>query len=235
MDPRLKIGIVEDNDDLREAIVELLTRRGHTPVGFSCAEDVDDAPATELYDLFIVDLNLPGEDGLSLVGRLKRVQPGLRVIMMTSRTMLRDRVRGYDAGADLYLPKPVEEMELLAALRALGRQLRNEGLKAAADENGFLQVDARDAKLRGRLGDAQLNPDEVAIVLALARAPGQQLEYWQLIEALGLGLDDDAGRAKLAVRVTRLRSKLTQVGCPGTALRSLRGLGYQLHAAVELR
>lgn len=233
-DPALKIGLVEDNDDLRESILELLDRRGHTPVGFGCAEDIDDVPASELYDLFLVDLNLPGEDGLSLVTRLKRAQPGLRVIMMTSRTLLRDRVRGYDAGADIYLPKPVEEAELLAAIRAVSRQLRAEAQKASAEE-GALQLDARTAKLRGRRGEVQLNADEVAILVALARASAQRLEYWQLIERVGVDVNDEAGKGKLAVKVTRLRGKLMQVGCPSASLRAVRGSGYQLLAAIEVR
>jgi CheY-like chemotaxis protein len=127
------------------------------------------------------------EDGPSRVGRVKRVQPGLRVIMMTRRTALRDRVRGYDAGADIYLPKPVDEDELLAAVRALSHQLRLEAVKTSDDGADVLQLDARGMRLVG-LNVAPLAWAEVVLLSGLCRAPGQRLEHWQLLELLGLDL-----------------------------------------------
>lgn len=234
MDTQLRIGIVEDNDDLRESLVEVLHRLGHLAVGFSCAEDLDGSPVAEAFELLLLDLNLPGEDGLSLASRLKRVQPGLRVIMMTTRTALADRVRGYDIGADLYLPKPVAEDELLAAVRALARQIRADALKTAGGSAPPLQLDVHALQLRGTQAVAPLNALDVALLSALARAPGQRLEHWQLIESLGLQVDD-ASRANLAVRMTRLRAKLAQVGMTGGVLKSLRASGYQLCVPLEIR
>jgi DNA-binding response OmpR family regulator len=231
----LRIGVVEDNEDLRDSLVELLGGLGHAAVGFSCAEELDDSAASGVFDLLVVDLNLPGEDGLSLVSRVKRVQPGLRVIMMTTRTALGDRVRGYDAGADVYLPKPVDESELLAAVRAVSRQLRSDVVKTGDDSAGLLQLDLLAMRLVGPHGEASLARVEVVLLSALARAPGQRLEHWQILELLGLDLDDDDARAGLAVRMTRLRGKLGQLGCQASALKSLRGSGYQLCVPLELR
>jgi DNA-binding response OmpR family regulator len=235
VDALLRIGIVEDNDDLRDSLVEVLGGLGHVVVGFACAEELDDSAAGGVFDLLVVDLNLPGEDGLSLVGRVKGVQPGLRVIMMTTRTALGDRVRGYDAGADVYLPKPVDESELLAAVRAVSRQLRSDLVNSDDDGAGLVRLDTRALRLVGRQGEVTLAQVEVVMLSALARAPGQRLEHWQLLELLGLDLDDEDGRAGLAVRMTRLRGKLGQVGCPASALKSLRGSGYQLCVPLELR
>lgn len=232
MDTHLRIGVVEDNDDLRASLVEVLQGVGHKVTGFSCAEDLDDS-AAEAFDLMILDLNLPGEDGLSLAERLKHAQPNLRVIMMTTRTTLDDRVKGYDVGADLYLPKPAVEEELLAAVRAMARQIHSDSVKSADERETLLRVDAHAMELRGPQGVTPLNPVDVAVLSALARAPGQRLEHWQLITALGLE-SDEGNRSNLAVRMTRLRGKLSQVGCDGGALRSLRAEGYQLCVAVAI-
>ncbi len=233
MAARLSIAVVEDSDDLRESLVEVLAALGHRVVGFSCAEDLVDAPGSDTFGLLILDLNLPGEDGLTLAARLKRVQPNLRVIMMTTRTALGDRVQGYDAGADLYLPKPVAEDELLAAVRALARQNLAHPPGAFDRAETALQFDARTLELRGSGGGAALNATDVQLLSALCRAPGQKLMHWQLLQSLGLEVDD-AGKANLAVRMTRLRSKLREAGCDGNALKALRSAGYQLCVTLRI-
>jgi len=227
----LSIGLVEDNDDLREAIMDILAGQGHRVVGFPSAEDLVEAPASSPFEIVILDLNLPGEDGLSLAARLKRVQPALRVVMMTTRTAITDRVRGYEVGADLYLPKPVAADELLAAVRALGRQLHSDTTQSA--DRPVLQIDSRSLALRGPQGAVPLNASDVVLLTALARAPGQRLDYWQLMQALGLDVDAH-GKASLAVRMTRLRGKLGYAGVAGDALKSLRASGYQLCVSLEI-
>jgi len=230
---QLSIAVVEDSNDLRESLVDLLAALGHRVVGFSCAEDLVDAPANDTFGLMILDLNLPGEDGLTLAARLKRVQPTLRVIMMTTRTALVDRVQGYDAGADLYLPKPVAEEELLAAVRSLSRQCLLPAEVARDRAETTLQFDVRKLELRGPAGAAALNAADAQLLAALCRAPGQKLMHWQLLQAIGLEVDD-AGKANLAVRVTRLRTKLRQSGHDGNALKALRSAGYQLCLTLQI-
>jgi DNA-binding response OmpR family regulator len=230
----LKICIVEDNDDLRESLVEVLRDQGHVVLGLASAEELVEAKHLEPFELMLLDLNLPGEDGLQMAQRLKRVQPGLRIIMMTTRTSLIDRVKGYDTGADLYLPKPVAEAELLSAVRALARQIRGDTLQAQNSHEVALTLDPQAQLLSGPQGVVPLNPVEVTLLTSLAFAPGQRLEHWQLIESMGLEVGESS-KANLAVRITRLRGKLGQAGCPGSALRSLRSSGYQLGAAIEIR
>jgi DNA-binding response OmpR family regulator len=229
-----RIAVVEDNDDLRMSLVELLAETGDVVFGYACAEDVDESPETDSADLMLVDLNLPGEDGLSLVARLTRARPNLRVIMMTSRTALRDRVRGYDAGADLYLPKPVDASELLAAVRAMTRRLRAEAQGSVGANPDALHLDMRVLQVRGARGVTEVSATEASLLAALARAPAQRLEHWQLMEILGLELDAESGRANLSVRITRLRGKLAAVGCPGEGLRAVRGSGYRLCVPLQL-
>ena len=123
MATHLNIVVVEDNDDLREAIVEVLSALGHRVLGLTCAEELGDEGAQAVIDLLVVDLNLPGEDGVSLTRRLRQIQPGLRILMMTARDTVRDKVSGYEAGADMYLTKPVSIEELTAAVQSLEQRL----------------------------------------------------------------------------------------------------------------
>ena len=115
----LSIIVVEDHDSLRMVTVEMLRQNGHNVIGLECAEDLDDEAGGQYADIFIIDLNLPNEDGLSLTRRIKKVNPNVGVIMMTARHQLSDRVIGYESGADIYLIKPVNPAELLAAITAL--------------------------------------------------------------------------------------------------------------------
>lgn len=225
----LRIGIVEDNEDLRDSLLEILAGNGHHCVGFGSAEDLDESSEAGAMDLMLVDINLPGEDGLSLTARLKHAMPRLRVIMMTTRGQVSDRVHGYDVGADIYMPKPLDVSELLAAVRALGRQMGSE--TGVAELKARLDVKA--LQLFGPATPTSLTAAEVAVLSALALAPGRRLEYWQLMELLG-GEVDDAGKSKLAVRMTRLRGKLDAAGFPHDTLRSLRATGYQLCVPLEL-
>lgn len=225
----IRIGLVEDNDDLRESLAEVLLANGYHCNPFSSAEDLKEAGDVTSFDLLLVDLNLPGEDGLSLTARLKRVMPRLRVIMMTTRGEVSDRVRGYETGADIYLPKPLAVSELLAAVRALGRQVAVE----ARDTGAAAILDRRSQQLFGPHEPVRLNAIEATALAALACAPGQTLEHWQLLELSGAELDEST-KANLAVRMTRLRGKLDQAGLPRDTLRALRGTGYQLCLALTI-
>lgn len=230
----LSIGIIEDHDDLRDLLAEVLQDLGHQVIGFPSAEDLEGSSGASKLDLLLLDLNLPGEDGLSVASRLKLTQPSLRVIMMTTRAALQDRVSGYRAGADLYLPKPLAEEELVAAVQSMARQIQADAVKSAERSDKLLRLDVGAMQLRGSRGVATLVPADIVLLTTLVRAPGQRLEHWQLIEALGLEVDD-AGRANLSVRLTRLRAKLNQAGCPEGSLKSLRSSGYQLCVALEIQ
>lgn len=228
----MNIVVVEDNDNLREAVVELLREQGHSVRGLACAEDLDDAAAQVAIDLLVVDLNLPGEDGLSLTRRLRRAQPGLRVLMMTSRRELSDKVQGYESGADIYLIKPMSLEELSAAVLALGRQLKSG--QALAERGPVLTLRTDLLQAQGPAGTVKLNTDELALLCALARATDQRLGHWQLLETTALGVSD-ANLSKLRLRMMRLRIKLAKLGFSGPLLQTLRGDGYLLCLPTELQ
>lgn len=130
--PSLNIVLVEDHDLLRTVTESVLTGAGHKVLALGCAEEVDEALSGMNPDLYILDLNLPGEDGISLARRIRRSHPRVGIIMTTVRSEVTDRLDGYESGADIYLPKPTDPTELLAAAVALARRLRPEvshGLK----------------------------------------------------------------------------------------------------------
>ncbi len=227
----MNIVVVEDNDDLRDALVELLQEQGHRVTGLSCAEDLSDEGSQTAIDLLVVDLNLPDEDGLSLARRMRRVQPSLRILMMTSRHTVADRVQGYGSGADIYLTKPMNQEEFSAAVQALGRQLHP---VPDHDADGpVLRVQMESLQASGPNGHVVLNAGEAALLCGLARAPGQRLAHWQLLALIDPS-QGDVSQSKLAVRMTRLRHKLVELGLPEPALQVIRGEGYRLCLTTEL-
>mgnify|MGYP005751060405 CR=1 FL=1 len=221
MAPTLDLLIVEDHDALRESLAEVLSSVGYRVLALDSAEAVTETRPARSFDAAILDLNLPGEDGLSLAARLRRIQPGIGIVMLTARVSLNDKLAGYGSGADLYLTKPVTPEELLAALQALTRRLK----RAAQGDTPSLELHA--GVLRSAGGKLPLRDAEVALLRALALSPEACLEYWQLLEVLDKPLDED-GKRQLAVIISRLRAKLEAHGIPSPALRAERGVGYRL-------
>jgi two-component system, OmpR family, response regulator len=224
----LSIAVVEDNDDLRSAIVSALRTEGHRVVGVDCAESFIDACGGAPIDLMVVDLNLPGEDGLDLTRRMRSVQSDIGVVMLTARNKTDDRRLGYESGADIYLTKPVALEELGAAIRALSRRLGTRRSDAAA-----IVVDVRGLLLRSLEAEIALSAHEAAVLAAFLRAPDRRLETWQLTEMAGHG-GDQPNRNALNVMLFRLGRKLRQVGAPERPVRSIRNWGYQLCGDIAL-
>ncbi len=236
----LNILVVEDHDDLRDMTVEVLNLQGHHAIGVPSAEALLDTfgPARQddfaAPDLMIVDLNLPGEDGLSLARRVRLAQPRIGIIMVTARNQAADKVMGYESGADIYLPKPVAPDELVAAVNALARRLGSATATPTAPDTSAarLQLNIRSLCLHGPLGKIDLSDTESALLMALRQAPGQRLAFWQLLELLGLGLDENS-KTNLEIRIVRLRKKMVTVGAEKTCIRAIRLQGYQLCVALD--
>jgi DNA-binding response OmpR family regulator len=221
----LSVLVVEDNDDLRETLLGLIADCGFQALGVPAAEDVDDNPGT-MADIYIVDLNLPGEDGISLARRLRAAQPEAAIIMTTVRTGLDQRIAGYGSGADIYLPKPVAPVELIACLEALARRLM-------VRRPATLVLTITTHQLSGYGACVLLQPGESNALAALARAPQRTLERWQLEQLFGIDVEGPS-RAVLDVRISRLRRKLQDVGADANILKAIPGLGYQLRQHIDL-
>lgn len=228
MDSPLNILVVEDHDDLRDATVAALIAQGHVAQGVASAEDVDEALARFHADILLLDLNLPGEDGLSLARRMRAATPEIGIIMVTARNQARDVMAGYGSGADIYVTKPVSSDELAAAIRALTRRL-----KPPPAPSGQLRLDSASLQLVGPHHPVNLSANECQLLAALAKARDQRLETWQLLEILGKPVDEPEKRA-LTVQIVRLRKKLAEAGAPEPTLKAIRGSGYQLCVSLRI-
>ena len=225
----LKLLVVEDHDALREVTLETLMAAGHQVLGVASAEAMDDSAHGLDFDIAILDLNLPGEDGLSLATRLRRVCPGMGIIMVTVRNALVDRLSGYEKGADLYLSKPTEPQELCAAVQALGRRLT---LRVQPQQADAFILQSASRILQTPAGPLALRMAEFELLHGLALADGQFMDNWQLLSLLEKGMDAQ-GKTQLEVLISRLRSKLVAHGSPVNPLQSVRGRGYRL--GLELK
>lgn len=220
----LNIVVVEDHHALRELIVEALAAYGHRVLGVDCAEALQEIFAGQHMDILVLDLNLPGEDGLSVARRLRQMQPGLGIIILTARSQMEERLAGYESGADHYLGKPVLMQELGAVVMALGQRIKGSAAMATG-----LRLHMGSLVLSGGGREVMLTAQEAGLLSALARAPGQRLENWQLLEQLGL-----SDKVLLEPHVSRLRSKFAEVGVPNNAIKAIRQYGYQLCTALTL-
>lgn len=221
----LNILVVEDYDVLRNAMVKVLTRAGHRVLGVGMAEDVDDEPMGCLPDMYIIDLNLPGENGLSLARRIRQSAPNAHIVLATARLHIDDRVAGYAAGADIYLAKPVAPEELVAIAQQLSQRLHRKSI----GEQAQLSLFNKRLLLKGPRGQAALSQSEVVLLGALARAPDAVLEHWQVAQQLGAGSKDSQ-----EVRIGRLRKKLIACGAEAPAIKAIRNQGYKMLSRVEV-
>ncbi len=226
----MNILLVEDYDALREVTAEVLTAKGHRVHALPSAEALDQVFLRQPLDVAVLDLNLPGEDGLSLARRLREVCPGLGIVMITVRHSLADKLAGYEQGADIYLTKPTEPEELCAAIEALGKRL---GVAQDRSTGMPLRLHLLQASLHTPLGTVALRTPEVTVLQGLALAPEGMLEYWQLLQLLDKPMDE-GGKAQLEVLVSRLRRKLLAMGAGEPGIKSERGKGYRLCIAVQI-
>ncbi len=231
-DPHLNIVLVEDHEILRQMLKQALEEVGHRVTALACAEELEDEARGTTADIFLIDLNLPGEDGLSLTERVRAAHPLAGLIVVTARSSLQDKLESYARGADIYLGKPVEVPELCAAVAALGRR-RERVVHLLQHQQGFMLSQQRMTLSRRGHAPTRLNAAEIAMLVAFSRAPGQRLAYWQIAETLGLDLQSYP-KSSLEVRIVRLRKKLIEAGAEANCIEAVRGHGYQLCMMVQL-
>lgn len=230
MHPTLKIIVVEDHDVLRSATVAWLSDQGHVVTGADSAEALEELHlAGARAQVYVIDLNLPGEDGLSLARRLRREDPLVGIVMTTARSKIGDRVEGYKNGADIYLPKPVEPEELLAAIEALGLRL---GAKPP-DTLSAIVLDVEKCVLHGPCGTSQLTYAETTLLSALVHLQEELMPRVQIAALLGI-TNSLNFEALLNVRLSQLRKKFHLAGIDGLVLQSIRGRGYRLNIKLQL-
>jgi DNA-binding response OmpR family regulator len=222
----MRLLVVEDEADLADAIASGLRRAGYAVDVSYDGDDALEKSAVNDYDLVLLDLNLPGTDGLEVCRSIRRTHAdnGPRVLMLTARDRIEDRVTGLDLGADDYLVKPFEFAELTARVRALLR--RDAGKSGAALKVGDVELD--DARHRAvRAGrDLDLSPKEFALLRYFMSRPEQVLSSEELLEHVW---DEHADPFTNTVRVTvmTLRKKLAAQG-EDQPIETVVGRGYRL-------
>lgn len=227
----LNIVVVEDDEPLRQLITTVLKGEGHKVTGLEDAESINDEIGSQLIDLLITDLNLPGENGLSLARRFRTAQPNAGVMMVTGLDQVADKVSGYEHGADIYLTKPIDPAELIAAVHSFVR--RHIATKHQADQDGTLILNPDQLTLQCAKKTISITRDEALLLAGLSRAPGHMLESWQIIELLEID-NPDYSKSALEVRIVRLRKKIAETGYQQPSIKSVRGKGYQLSLPLQV-
>ena len=223
----LRILIVEDDAVLADGISNALRKYGYVVDCLADGAHADQALGAESYDLAILDLGLPRMDGFQVLQRLRARKEKMPVLILTARDELADRVKGLDLGADDYVIKPFELVELEARVRALIR--RSAGEASPVLEIGSLSLDlaARRVLLEGKALD--LTAREFAVLETLMSRSGRVVSKEQLNEHLVPGAEDLAENA-IEVYVSRLRRKIDG---GRVNIRTVRGFGYLLEAATD--
>ena len=215
----MRLLLVEDDVMVASGIKLGLSNAGYTVDWVGRAEQALDKDS---FDLAIVDIGLPGVNGLELTQRLRARGLTMPVLILTARDALHDRVQGLDLGADDYMLKPFELPELLARLRALLR--RSQAATTAVLSLGPLEMDTalRRVSLAGQ--PMELGPREWTVLEYLLLQAPKPAAKDKLLAAL-TGWDKEITPNAIEVYVSRLRAKLEPAG---VALRSIRGFGYRL-------
>jgi DNA-binding response OmpR family regulator len=227
----MKVCLVEDNDVLRNVLLAALQEQGINITAVHNGEGLDALLRWQNFDAFILDLNLPGEDGLSIASRLRRAYPSCFIIMATARERIGDRVEGYEHGADVYMPKPVHIRELVAALMVRAR--RHSIDDAIDDRKERWLLSSSGLKACHSSQTVALTGAEHALLRSLVVAGGLPLEHWELFEVLDKDPSPQSKRV-LEVHMVNLRKKMASVGIEDASLQSIRGKGYRLTAPIQL-
>jgi two-component system OmpR family response regulator len=225
-----RILVVEDDESIRDAIVGYLGRHGFAGRGADGGAAMDRLLAAEPADLVVLDLMMPGEDGLSICRRLHA--QGMPVLVLSALGDTADRIVGLELGASDYLAKPFDPRELVARIRAVLRRPQSaDGVASATFHFDGLRYDPAAAVLHDASGQAvPLTAGELRLLDAFVRRPAQLLSRDQLLDLTEHDPAECFDRA-IDLSVSRLRRKLAAAGA-GDAIETVRGLGYRFRASV---
>lgn len=214
--------VVDDDDRIRDLLKKYLSLQGHS---VSTAQDAASARKlfqTFNFDLAILDIMMPGEDGLSLLKALRDEGNDTPVLLLTARGQASDRIEGLKLGADDYLPKPFEPEEL--SLRAAAILRRTHAPEALGEvEMSGLVFDPAKGLLSGPEGHVRLTESELQLLTVLAKRPGEPVSREELAMQAS-----NASERSIDVQVTRLRKKIEPDPRNPIHIQTVRGIGYRL-------
>ncbi len=235
MNDKPKILVVDDDLRLRELLNRYLSEQGFAVKSVEGASSMDKALDRELYDLLVLDLMLPGEDGLSICRRLRGANNDMAIIMLTAKGDDIDRIVGLEMGADDYLPKPFNPRELVARIHAVLRRRRANpppGAPSSVEESvafGKVRLNLATRELACASDDkvemTQLTTGEFAVLKVLVQHPRQPLSRDKLME-LARGREYDVYDRSIDVQISRLRKLVEEDPGKPRYIQTVWGFGY---------
>ena len=228
MDPHLLI--VDDDERIRSLLQQFLVQSDYL---VSTAEDAEQArtllSAIE-FDLIILDVMMPGQDGISFTAELRTFQNNTPILLLTARGETEDRIKGLEAGADDYLPKPFEPKELLLRINAILRRmpdLKEDQMMPKTLSLGHLKYDVARNELWEGENQIRLTTTESQLMKIFTSALGEPISRVDLVTSLGRDVSSAQDRA-IDVQITRLRRKIEVNPGQPRYLQTVRGAGYML-------
>jgi two-component system response regulator MprA len=220
---RMRVLVVDDDRAVRDALRRVLTLDGYDVQSAEGGAEAIEAVAQSVPDAVVLDIGMPGIDGIEVCERVRLLGNRVPILMLTARVEISDRVAGLDAGADDYLIKPFDVNELKARLRAL---LRRSGPESEPDELSFAEVKLDRALHGASVGEqfAELTRTEYQLLELFMRNPRQVLPHSVIYDRVW-GYDFGPASNALRVYVGYLRRKLQELGARDL-LHTVRGVGY---------
>ncbi|HTE84265.1 MAG TPA: response regulator transcription factor [Dehalococcoidia bacterium] len=223
----MRVLVIEDDQRLSRALRRVLEEERYVVDEAHDGVDGEDLAREGQYDFIVLDVMLPGRDGLTVCRDLRRAKVATPVLMLTARDTIEDRVTGLDAGADDYLVKPFASMELLARLRSLARRRTDELLESKLESDGLV-MDLVRHEVRRDGKEIDLTAREFALLEYFLRHQGQALTRTQILAAVWR-YDTEVISNVVDIYVHYLREKIDR-GFERQLLRTIRGVGYSLRA-----
>ena len=221
------ILVVDDDARLRNLLSRYLAENGFRVSTAEHAAEARDKLRFLQPDLMVLDVMMPGEDGLALTESLRRERSDMPVLLLTARGAPDDRIAGFEAGADDYLGKPFEPLELVLRIRAMLRRVPTGPVPIGPVGLGALTFDPERGELTGPEGLIRLTGGEVALLTALAKRTNEALSREEIAAALSM---DDSGERAIDVQITRLRRKIEPDPREPRYIQTVRGRGYMLRS-----
>ena len=224
----MRILIIEDETELARHIARALSRNGHLVTARHEGHAGLSSALAELPDLIVLDLNLPGLDGLALLAELRAANSPSRVIILTARGEVGHRVKGLKAGADDYLAKPFALDELIARVEALGRRA-NASTAADLLKAADLTLDVQHRRVARGGRPIALSPREFDVLQVLMQEPGRFFSRTELCERVWQR-EHEYDTRTVEVFIARLRKKV-DAGLEPPLIHTMRGVGYAIQVS----
>jgi DNA-binding response OmpR family regulator len=226
----ISVMIVEDNARLRLELSDYLRDEGFVVSAVADGDEMNTALENQMPSIVILDLNLPGEDGISISKRLRSALPNVGVIMLTARVRSMDRNEGYAAGADVYLTKPTSPDEIVQVIKNLYRRLTPH----VASEEWELDTEQNLISL-GNGNELPLTSHETLLIKELI-LHGKFISHDDLMYYLGDQEESsEFNKSRIEVLISRIRKKVSAVTPANTFIKVIRGRGYQLIKPISLK